>query len=143
MSTLEENYDHILENIEKAKQRVGRVSDVVRVMAVTKTRGIDIVESAYKAGFRLFGENRIQEATEKFSDFHKDTELHIIGHLQSNKVKKAVEISSTVEKNSFSSTNPLLEASPEVLYSRYTSIVLENSEQNLFSIVAILSLSTD
>lgn len=97
MSTLEENYDHILENIEKAKQRAGRVSDVVRVMAVTKTRGIDIVESAYKAGFRLFGENRIQEATEKFSDFHKDTELHIIGHLQSNKVKKAVEISSCVQ----------------------------------------------
>ena len=97
MTGIKENYDHILENVEKAKQRAGRESDDVRIMAVTKTRSIDIVQSAYDAGFRLFGENRIQEANEKFTDFHKDAELHIIGHLQSNKVKKAVEVSSCIQ----------------------------------------------
>ncbi|MCK5673344.1 MAG: YggS family pyridoxal phosphate-dependent enzyme [Spirochaetales bacterium] len=97
MNKIKENYDHILENVKKAQEKSGRKNDVVRVMAVTKTKSIDIVESAYSAGFRLFGENRIQEAGEKFSDFHKDAQLHIIGHLQSNKVKKAVEISSCIQ----------------------------------------------
>ena len=97
MNELRENYNRIIENVEKAKQKTGRSSDNVQIMAVTKTRSIDIVRSAYDVGFRLFGENRIQEATEKFPDFHKDAELHIIGHLQSNKVKKAVDISSCIE----------------------------------------------
>ncbi len=97
MNKIKENYDHILVNVEKAKTRSGRSDENVRIMAVTKTKSIDIVEAAYSAGFRLFGENRIQEAGEKFSDFHKDSELHIIGHLQSNKVKRAVEISSCIQ----------------------------------------------
>lgn len=66
-------------------------------MAVTKLKTADVVEEAYKAGLRLFGENRVQEAAEKFTGFHSDAELHIIGHLQTNKVKKAVEIASCVQ----------------------------------------------
>ena len=97
MSGLKENYDQILENVEKAKQRAGRGLDTVRIMAVTKTRSIDVVQSAYDAGLRLFGENRIQEAIEKYTEFHKDAELHMIGHLQSNKVKKAVGVSSCIQ----------------------------------------------
>jgi len=97
MNNIKENYNFILENVEKAKKRSGRINDKVNIMAVTKTKGLDIVEAAYSAGFRLFGENRIQEAEEKFTDFHKDANLHIIGHLQSNKVKKAVGISSCIQ----------------------------------------------
>lgn len=97
MDNIKENYNFILKNVEKAKKRSGRIDDEVSIMAVTKTKGPDIVEAAYSAGFRLFGENRIQEAVEKFSDFHKDADLHIIGHLQSNKVKKAVGISSCIQ----------------------------------------------
>ncbi len=97
MNKIKENYDYILDNVEKAKIKSGRKKEEIRIMAVTKTRSPDIVESAYSSGFRLFGENRIQEAAEKFSEFHKDAELHIIGHLQSNKVKKAVEISSCIQ----------------------------------------------
>jgi len=97
MNEIKNNYNQIIENVEKAKARSGRNSDKVQIMAVTKTKSIDIVKSAYAAGFRLFGENRIQEAGEKFSDFYKDAELHIIGQLQSNKVKKAVEISSCIQ----------------------------------------------
>jgi len=97
MNKIKANYDNILENVQKAKVRSGRIDEKVQIMAVTKTKDINVVESAYSAGFRLFGENRIQEASEKFSNFHKDAELHIIGHLQSNKVKKAVEISSCIQ----------------------------------------------
>ncbi|MCK5199911.1 MAG: YggS family pyridoxal phosphate-dependent enzyme, partial [Spirochaetales bacterium] len=97
MMELTDNYAAIRNNVENALKRAGRGSDDVRIMAVTKTRSLDIVQSAYDAGFRLFGENRIQEATEKFTDFHEDAELHIIGHLQSNKVKKAVEVSSCIQ----------------------------------------------
>ena len=97
MTEIKENYDHIIEKVESAKNKAGRISDKVHIMAVTKTKSIDIVESAYSAGFRLFGENRVQEASEKFSDFYKDAELHIIGQLQSNKVKKAVELSTCIQ----------------------------------------------
>jgi PLP dependent protein len=97
MNNISDNYKKILENIESAKNRVGREQETVQVMAVTKTKDLEVAEAAYKAGFRLFGENRIQEAYEKFSNFHKDATLHIIGNLQSNKVKKAVEISSCIQ----------------------------------------------
>ena len=97
MNKIKENYNHIIENVEKAKLKSGRKKEEVRIMAVTKTKSIDIVEAAYSAGFRLFGENRVQEAGEKFLDFKKDAALHIIGHLQSNKVKKAVDISTCIQ----------------------------------------------
>ncbi len=97
MNEIKENYNSIIENVEKAKERSGRKNDTVSIMAVTKTKGLDVVELAYSAGFRLFGENRIQEASEKFENFYNDANLHIIGHLQSNKVKKAVEISSCIQ----------------------------------------------
>lgn len=97
MTEIKENYDLIQKNVKNALKKSGRESDNVLIMAVTKTRSIDIVQSAYDAGFRLFGENRVQEANEKFTDFHEDAELHIIGHLQSNKVKKAVEVSSCIQ----------------------------------------------
>ena len=72
MMELIDNYAAIRNNVENALHRAGRESNDVRIMAVTKTRSLDIVKSAYDAGFRLFGENRIQEAIEKFTDFHKD-----------------------------------------------------------------------
>lgn len=97
MIELTDNYAVIRKNVENALLSAGRESDDVRIMAVTKTRSLDIVQSAYDTGFRLFGENRIQEAVEKFTNFHEDAELHIIGHLQSNKVKKAVEVSSCIQ----------------------------------------------
>jgi PLP dependent protein len=97
MTGLKENYDQIIEKVESSKKSAGRMSETVHIMAVTKTKTIEIVESAYSAGFRLFGENRVQEAAEKFSNFQDDAELHIIGHLQSNKAKKAVELSTCIQ----------------------------------------------
>ncbi len=109
MDTLQNNYNTIIYNVEKAKERSGRENETVRIMAVTKTRGSEILLAAYRAGFRLFGENRVHEALEKFTDFKNDAELHIIGQLQSNKVKKAVSVSSCIQSVDRIKTASLIE----------------------------------
>jgi len=58
-----------------------------RLIAVTKTKPIEVLQETYDAGFRRFGENKVQEMTTKFEALPKDIEWHMIGHLQSNKVK--------------------------------------------------------
>ena len=97
MKGFEENLAEIQVRIEKAAKISGRDPGEVKVMAVSKTRSLEEVEAAYAAGFRLFGENRVHEAVGKFSHFHNDAELHIIGHLQSNKAKAAAEIASCIQ----------------------------------------------
>ncbi|HLN96758.1 MAG TPA: YggS family pyridoxal phosphate-dependent enzyme [Flavobacterium sp.] len=59
----------------------------VTLVAVSKTQPLDAIREAYDAGQRIFGENRIQEMTEKWEALPKDIEWHMIGHVQSNKVK--------------------------------------------------------
>ena len=59
----------------------------VKLVAVSKTKSINLIESAYKAGQRDFGENKVQELVNKFENLHKDINWHMIGHLQRNKVK--------------------------------------------------------
>ncbi|SEI72297.1 hypothetical protein SAMN04487995_1879 [Dyadobacter koreensis] len=58
-----------------------------RLIAVTKTKPIEVLQETYEAGFRRFGENKVQEMTAKYEALPKDVEWHMIGHLQSNKVK--------------------------------------------------------
>jgi len=58
-----------------------------RLIAVSKTKPVEMIRDAYDAGQRLFGENRVQELMAKFDALPKDIEWHMIGHLQSNKVK--------------------------------------------------------
>jgi len=97
MNTIRENLAEVRGRISEAAKRSGRKPEDVKIMAVTKTRSPDEIEAAYAAGFRLFGENRIQEAVQKFSGFHPEAELHIIGHLQSNKAKAAADIAVCIE----------------------------------------------
>ncbi len=97
---IRENYERIREEIEKACQRVGRNPQEVKVLAATKTRSSEEIEEAYRAGIRLFGENRVQEAREKIpklKDLLKGAQWHMIGHLQRNKVKYAVELFNVIE----------------------------------------------
>lgn len=94
------------------KARIDRYSKVIssieaaiapaRLMAVSKTHTIDEIMDAYEAGARLFGENHVQEIVEKFSVDGKpcrpdDMELHMIGHLQGNKVNKVVPLVDMIE----------------------------------------------
>lgn len=84
-----ERIEQILNEIERAKSQCGR-TDTVSLMAVSKTHPFSAVQEALSCGQMLFGENRVQEIMEKFPQEHDGYQLHLIGHLQSNKVKKAV-----------------------------------------------------
>jgi pyridoxal phosphate enzyme (YggS family) len=77
--------------------RAGRSPDEVKLIAVTKTIGIETIKEAIDAGLRIFGENRVQEAQKKISNLKSQIskskiEWHLIGHLQSNKAKYAVKL---------------------------------------------------
>ena len=76
--------DSIQKNIKKIKKEVG---ENVLVVAVSKTKPVDAIKSVYKTGHRDFGENKVQEMTSKHNDLPKDINWHMIGHIQTNKVK--------------------------------------------------------
>jgi len=94
------NYDRVRDAIADAAARAGREPGEIALLAVTKFHPLEAVEAAYDAGARLFGENRVQEAEEKYPAFlasHPDARVDMIGHLQSNKAKKAVTLFSRVQ----------------------------------------------
>ena len=78
----------IKENIECIKNKI---PDDVKLLAVSKTKPLEYLEEAYECGIRDFGENKVQELVEKYENFHKDVRWHLIGHLQTNKVKYLVD----------------------------------------------------
>lgn len=76
--------------IAEAARRAGRSPEEITLVAVTKTHPVELVQVAYNLGVTDFGENRVQEALPKIEAFHpRDVRWHMIGHLQSNKAKKA------------------------------------------------------
>lgn len=96
--TIISNVQHIREIMEQAAQRAGRKADDVQLMAVTKTQPYAAVEAAFEAGLTLFGENKVQEALDKYpATEDRSYTLHMIGHLQRNKVKKAIDFFDMIE----------------------------------------------
>jgi len=94
---VERNFAEVTDRIAAACARAGRSPDSVLLVAVTKTVGTDIARVLYDLGVRDIGENRVQEAMRKFEQLHDlDFRWHMIGHLQTNKVKRAVQIFSMV-----------------------------------------------
>lgn len=93
------NVNAIRDRITRAAARVGRDPGSITLMAVTKTVEPERIKQAYTAGLRLFGENRVQEFEGKSAALTelKDAEWHLIGHLQSNKAKKAAELFRAVD----------------------------------------------
>ena len=81
------NLKEVRENIEKACERAGRDISEVTLIAVSKTKPVDLIMEAYDAGIRDFGENKVQELTRKMEEMPSDINWHMIGHLQKNKVK--------------------------------------------------------
>ena len=75
----------ITANISAIKKEIGTSN--VKLIAVSKTKPAESILEAYEAGHRLFGENMVQELVEKHEKLPKDIEWHLIGHLQTNKVK--------------------------------------------------------
>ena len=95
---IDENYKYIKERIGEAALKSGRSPGDVRFMAVTKTVPAYIVNRAIACGADLIGENKVQELLEKKDGLHtQGLEMHIIGHLQSNKVKKIVGVVQMVQ----------------------------------------------
>jgi len=85
----------IKERIAAAARSAGRDPESVRLLAVTKTFGAEAILPVLEAGHRLFGENRVQEAKSKWPGLKTrfpDLELHLVGPLQSNKARDAVEL---------------------------------------------------
>lgn len=74
----------ITANIHKINQEIGVHA---RLIAVSKTKPLEMLLEAYQGGQRIFGENKVQELVQKYEALPKDIEWHLIGHLQSNKVK--------------------------------------------------------
>jgi pyridoxal phosphate enzyme (YggS family) len=97
--TIAENIAAIQERIAAAATRVRRSPDEIMLVGVSKTVEPERIRQAYEAGIRVFGENRVQEFAEKAPALRDlaDAVWRLIGHLQSNKAKKAVEIFSAID----------------------------------------------
>lgn len=98
--TVADNFTAIQNQIKKAAQECGRPSSSVHLVAVSKMQPEERVRAALESGHRLFGENRVQDAQERWAPLKKefsDVTLHLIGPLQTNKVKEAVALFDCIE----------------------------------------------
>jgi pyridoxal phosphate enzyme (YggS family) len=84
---LEENLAQVEENINAACKKSGRDRSEVTLIAVSKTKPVDMLRTVYDCGIRNFGENKVQEMCDKMEVLPDDIKWHMIGHLQTNKVK--------------------------------------------------------
>ena len=92
METIKNNLEIIKEKIKKAALKANRNPEEIKLVAVTKTATIEQIKEAISAGVKIIGENKVQEAKEKYQILSADIEWHLVGHLQTNKVKYAIEI---------------------------------------------------
>jgi len=89
---LKARIESVRARIADAAERSGRSPDDVKLVAVSKTHPASVVRAAFDAGLRVFGENKVQEGEEKIEELKElACEWHLIGHLQKNKVRKAVQ----------------------------------------------------
>lgn len=86
-----ENLEFVRNNIEMNCKKAGRDNRDVTLIAVSKTKPIEMLKEAYEAGARDFGENKVQELMDKIPNMPADVRWHMIGHLQRNKVKYIVD----------------------------------------------------
>lgn len=84
---IRENLIFVREKMDEALQRAERDRQAVSLIAVSKTKPVSMIQEAYDAGIRDFGENKVQELCDKYEQLPKDIRWHMIGHLQRNKVK--------------------------------------------------------
>ena len=91
MGTMKEGLEDTQQAIINAARRAGRDPSEVTLVAVGKTKPASMIRELYDLGVRDFGENKVQELTAKYEELPKDIRWHMIGHLQSNKVKYIVD----------------------------------------------------
>ena len=90
---MQTNLAEINERIAQAARRAGRDPNEIKLVAVSKTHPASVLREALVVGVTVFGENKVQEAESKIAEIGRDTAAwHLIGHLQSNKARKAVQL---------------------------------------------------
>jgi len=92
MVSLRERFLKVQQEIEKACKRSGRDLRELTLVAVSKSQPVEVLKEAVSLGIKVFGENRVQEAERKIELLGHNVEWHLIGHLQSNKARKAVRL---------------------------------------------------
>ena len=92
MSSFKEEYALLQSELSATCKQYQRPGNAVKILAVSKTFPLEAIREAYDCNVRMFGENKIQELADKVANLPKDIEWHFIGHLQSNKAAKAVEL---------------------------------------------------
>lgn len=88
---LAQNFKEVEEKITEACKRAGRDRKEVTLIAVSKTKPVEMLQEAYELGTRVFGENKVQEIVDKYDALPEDISWHMIGHLQRNKIKYIIE----------------------------------------------------
>ena len=88
---LKDNFETVEKNVANACARAGRDRSEVTLIAVSKTKPVEMLREVYDAGARDFGENKVQEICEKYDKLPSDIKWHMIGHLQRNKVKQVID----------------------------------------------------
>lgn len=88
---LKNNFEAIEEKIQAACRRAGRKREDITLIAVSKTKPVEMLQEAYDLGNRIFGENKVQEIVDKYDALPNDISWHMIGHLQRNKVKYIID----------------------------------------------------
>lgn len=88
---LADNLKKVRQNIDDSCRVCGRDPQEVTLVAVSKTKPVELLMEAYEAGARIFGENKVQEILDKYDQMPEDVEWHMIGHLQRNKVKYIID----------------------------------------------------
>jgi PLP dependent protein len=86
------NLNRVCEQIADAAAKAGRAVDEIELVAITKTHPAETVREAVKAGHRLFGESRVQEARVKIPELPSQLRWHFVGHLQKNKIRHALHL---------------------------------------------------
>lgn len=89
-SLLKERIESVKKKIESVTFSCGRKPEDVQLIAVSKTVDASLIQKAYELGLECFGENRVQELTQKVSELPEQIKWHMIGHLQTNKVKQVI-----------------------------------------------------
>ena len=88
---LKDQLQEVEKRIQAACDRAGRKREEVTLIAVSKTKPVETLQEAYDLGVRICGENKVQELTAKYEALPKDIHWHMIGHLQTNKVKYIID----------------------------------------------------
>ncbi|MCL2660961.1 MAG: YggS family pyridoxal phosphate-dependent enzyme [Acidobacteriaceae bacterium] len=123
--SIAENLERVRDEIAAACRHAHRADEDVTLMAVSKVHPVEAICEAYAAGQRLFGENRVQEFQQKSESLRnlKDARFHLIGPLQSNKTKKAVELFDAIDAVDSLKTAERLEAAAKALGKRLPILI--------------------